>query len=271
MSLRKSWPLRTGLTLGAAVLVFGLGSGPSIAAGHEGHAGHMAGMRGGGGGAGEVHSLNERFGSMRIETLSPVGGGFAHARPAPEVRQPTTDVHGVVRDPVLPSMDMSRPADDVRQPSASGPRVPTATHRPILEPRVIPNSVLTQLPNEPSAEARLPTTHVHGPVLDPVRPSLDAARPSPEATRPSLNAARPSLDASQPSAMVKQPTTAMQGAVLDPLRPQSEVKQPTMAVQGPVRDPLRPSPEVQRPSANTNHVILEEPWRQQNPPSPEAF
>src|SRR5438552_2688997 len=84
MSLRISWTLRTGLTLGAAALAFGLGSGPSIAAGHEGHGGSMAGMRGGGGGgAGEVRSLNERFGSMRIETLSSAGlahppAGLAH-------------------------------------------------------------------------------------------------------------------------------------------------------------------------------------------------
>ena len=201
MSLRKSWTLRTGLTLGAAALAFGLGSGPSIAAGHEGHGGSMAGMRGGGdGGAGEVRSLNERFGSMRIETLS--SAGLAHP--------PAGLAHPTFRPSSLPGAHTSHSI-----PSATGPRR-------IVEPRVIPNSAPAQSPSEPSADVQRPTTDVRGPVVDPVRPAMD-------------------------------------------------VQRPTTDVRGPVLDPVRPAVDVNRPSPNTDHVILVEPKRQQNPPSPDAF
>ena len=70
MSHNKSLQMRTILTLGAAAFALCVGTAPTMAAGHEGRAGGVAAR---GGGAGETRSMNERFDSMRVESLSPAG------------------------------------------------------------------------------------------------------------------------------------------------------------------------------------------------------
>src|SRR5690348_14918593 len=90
MSHNKPLKTRAILTVGAAALGLCVSNTPGFAAGHEGRAAGIAAIRGGGG-AGEVRSVNERFGSMRVERLSPAGFVTPHVtppQPIPTAPQP---------------------------------------------------------------------------------------------------------------------------------------------------------------------------------------
>ena len=201
MSLRKPSSLRTSLTLGAAVLAFGLGTNTSFAAGREG--GHMAGMKAGGEGLGAVRSVNERFGAMRIERLSPAMA-----------------VH------VTPAM----PTPATLSPAAPLPSAPSRFHEPPVPPPATPGST----PSAPSATFERPSPVVQGPVLDPVRPNPDfrMQRPSPDVRTLVRAPVRPAPDLRQPPSpdvTMQRPTTNVSGPALDPVRPSLEGPPPAAA------------------------------------------
>ncbi|HLY05800.1 MAG TPA: hypothetical protein VKR31_08645, partial [Rhizomicrobium sp.] len=142
MSHDKALRVHGSLTLGVAALALFVGAGSAVAAGHEGRAAGagLAAARGGGG-AGDVRSVNERFGSTRVETLSPAGfvspmsgtaretpsstPTAAQRAPSADVVAPSSAARGPVRDPVLPSADTRNPTPDMKGP-VRDPVLPSA-------------------------------------------------------------------------------------------------------------------------------------------------
>ena len=207
MSHNKSWKIRAVLTAGAAVLALSVTNGPSLAAGHEGRAAGIAAVRGGGGGAGEVRSVNERFGSMRVETLSPAASArirtpnasafHAAPSPTPPVRVIEPPVPPPAPTPAVqrpgdssgpqPSDNSGGPATNVLRPGASsgpqpgdnsGPRPSMRAQSPVQDPlRPTVHHQAQQL-LAPTDDVQQPSVMTRPAVQDPLRPSVDRAHPS---------------------------------------------------------------------------------------------
>lgn len=205
MSRNKSLQLRGVLTLGAAALALCVGVAPGIAAGHEGRAGGGAAARGAGGGAGDVGRINERFGSMRVETLSPAG----FVTPA--------------------SGGTSRPSASTQALSATI-RAPTASTQP---PAAAAGGV-----REPSASTEPPADAMRGPVRDPVLPSPNTRGALPAATKPAQDSALPDGGRSPEPPVPPPPSVAVRTPSATTQPP------PAPAMRGLVRDPVLPSPDT---------------------------
>lgn len=178
MSQIKPWTLRTVLALSTTTFALCFCIGTSLAAGHEG----MAGMRAGAGGAGgDVRSINERFDSMRVESLSPAGYAAPGTNGAGQSRavEPGQSGHALIRDPL------------VQPPQPAGSSGHRLIRDPVM-PRTAAASAPTILPEAATPPPRV--ANYHRLIRDPVVPRTAAtSTPSapPDATTPPPRVAAP--------------------------------------------------------------------------------